>query len=296
MFAQVTLTPTESKKLIAKAIARLEAVQHAAKEGLLVLHPSSSTYFLAEELTGSTPSTPVWVCGVVFQKGTCINAESHRRLSEHKQSAERPAMGNPELFSFSWVIRGGRLETGIPLGSLVSEMGEGDVYVKGVNALDAQGNVGVLFGSRSTRPGGTFGFVVAASRRKKFQLVFPAGLEKLIPVPVREAARAAAPRKLDYSMGWPCGLLPCKGTVVTEVDAIRILSGAGCVPIAAGGLSGAEGAVTLVIQGDRNRVENAVSLVTAVKGARLPDIPEMDCASCERPRAGCSLAGGSAKL
>ena len=46
MLAQIVLTPTESKKLIAKAIARLEAVQQAAKMGIIALHPSSSTYFV----------------------------------------------------------------------------------------------------------------------------------------------------------------------------------------------------------------------------------------------------------
>ena len=35
MLAQIVLTPAESKKLIAKAIARLDAVQQAAKNGIV---------------------------------------------------------------------------------------------------------------------------------------------------------------------------------------------------------------------------------------------------------------------
>jgi hypothetical protein len=56
MLAQVVLTPAESKKLIAKAVAKLEAVQQAAKKGIVALHPSSSTYFIIEEVRNLRPS------------------------------------------------------------------------------------------------------------------------------------------------------------------------------------------------------------------------------------------------
>ncbi len=72
MLAQVTLTPTESKKLIAKAVAQMEVVKRAVGAGLIVLHPSSSTYFVVEELTGNRPKTNIWVCGVVVPKATCM--------------------------------------------------------------------------------------------------------------------------------------------------------------------------------------------------------------------------------
>jgi len=51
MLAQISLIPAESKKLIAKAVARMEPVQRAIREGIVVLHPSSSTYFVVQEIT-----------------------------------------------------------------------------------------------------------------------------------------------------------------------------------------------------------------------------------------------------
>ena len=72
MLAQIVLTPAESKKLIAKAIVRLESVRQAARKGIVALHPSSSTYFIVEEITGSKPKTNYWVCGVVTPKGMCV--------------------------------------------------------------------------------------------------------------------------------------------------------------------------------------------------------------------------------
>ena len=59
MRAQVSLIPNESKKLIAKALADLSEVKTALKDGIVAMHPSSSTLFLAEEILGKTPETGV---------------------------------------------------------------------------------------------------------------------------------------------------------------------------------------------------------------------------------------------
>jgi len=70
MRAQVTVTVDEAKALIARAIARMPRVARAAQEGLVVLHPSSSAWHVAQCLTGEAVSTPVVVCGMVVPKGT----------------------------------------------------------------------------------------------------------------------------------------------------------------------------------------------------------------------------------
>ncbi|HEX7475584.1 MAG TPA: hypothetical protein VF318_06405, partial [Dehalococcoidales bacterium] len=72
MLAQIVLTPTESKKLIAKAVTKLDVVRQAATQGMVVIHPSSSTYFIFEELIGAKPKTNYWVCGVVTPRGMCV--------------------------------------------------------------------------------------------------------------------------------------------------------------------------------------------------------------------------------
>lgn len=273
MRAQVSLMPTESKKLIAKAVVRMDVVKRAFAEGIIVLHPSSSTIFVAEELIGERPQTPVWVCGLIGPRGACMG------LAAARLSAEHPQVGasHPEDFRGSWVIQGGKLSLGIGLRDLFERMGPKDVYIKGVNAIDTEGVVGVLIGNRVE--GGTMGRVAAASRQKGFTLIFPVGLEKLIPVRIEEAAKEALKMQYEYSMGIACGLLPCKGTVVTEPRAIEILTGATAIPIAAGGLDGAEGSITLVIKGEKGQVREAIKFVELSKGAKLP--PEASPASCE---------------
>jgi len=276
----MSFTPTESKKLIAKAIAGMDVVKKALDGGIVALHPSSSTYFIVEEIIGKKPDSNVWVCGIVAPKGTCV--EMGVLEGAHSIIGERPeegaATGSPETFRHTWIIKEGELSTGRSLGDLLEEMGSKDVYIKGVNALDTDGNVGVLWGN--VVEGGTFGRMVGASKRSGFTLIFPVGLEKLIPVPIEEAAKVAKRNGYDYCTGVPCGLYPAKGITVTEVDAIKILSGATAVPISAGGLGGAEGSITLVIKGEKEQVVKAVEHGEQSKGAGLPRVRVYNCDEC----------------
>ena len=274
MLGQVVLTPAESKKLIAKAIAKLDAVKKAALNGLIVLHPSSSTYFIVEELTGKKPATNHWVCGVVAPRGMCVEMA----MAMGGQTPQGPEYDPGELGGL-WAIRQGKVISEDRTSALIGQLTAGDVYIKGVNALDCQGNVGILCGER-----GALGVIFSAWKKKKFNLVFPAGLEKLIPVPVLEAAKEAKQAKYDYGMGLPAGLYPCpKGITVTEVVAVSILSGAAAVPIASGGLGGAEGAATLIIKGTKEQVEKALDFIERCKGAKLPPLRLPNCGGCPVP-------------
>ena len=239
MLAQVVLTPVESKKLIARAIARLDFVKEAALNGMVIMHPSSSTYFIIEAITGVKPATNYWVCGVVAPRGMCV--EMAMVLGGHTPQEGRNVPGESIAW---WTIDHGEFVRGEKLSILMDRMKSTDVVIKGVNALDTQGNVGILIGD--PMQGGTWGVILSTWRKKKFNLVYPVGLEKLIPVPINEAVKEAKQAKYEYAMGLPTGLFPCSSegsTIVTELNAIEILSGATAIPIAAGGLGGAEGAI-----------------------------------------------------
>ena len=275
MRAQVVLTTAESKKLIAKAVARLDVVRRAAKEGTVALHPSSSTYFVVEELTGAIPRRNYWVCGAVTPRGMCV--EMAMVLGEGY--TPRESSSDPGDLRATWIIEKGKLSAEESLSSLLDRMKSSDVYIKGVNALDREGNVGVLFGQV-----GSFTYIQSMKRKRKFTIVYPAGLEKLIPITIREAAKEAKRTSYEYGMGLPVGLYPCPADItVDEVRAVRILSGAEAIPIAAGGLGGAEGAVTLVLKGERHQVETALEFVEQSKGARLPQLRLCHCRGCPVP-------------
>jgi hypothetical protein len=283
MIAQVVLTPTESKKLIAKAVARLDVVQRAAKEGIVALHPSSSTYFIVEEITGTRPKTNYWVCGVVTPKGMCV--EMAMVLGAGYSPKEMSA--DPGDLRATWIIENGKLLAEESLSDLFGRMTSSDVYIKGVNALDVEGNVGVLFGQQ-----GSLGYIQSARRRKGFSVIYPAGLEKLIPFPVRKVAKEAKLTMYEYAMGMPVGLFPCPaGTTINELRAIEILSGAEAIPIASGGLGGAEGALTLIVKGQGHQVRKALGFVEESKGARFPQLRLCNCEDCPVPHCRFAAAG-----
>ena len=271
MLAQVVLTPVESKKLIAIAISKLDVVTNALNSGTISLHPSSSTFFIVEELLGQKPATNHWVCGVVTPRGMCV--EMATVLGNFTPKDVEMDVGD---LPSGWVIKDRKLCPEMKQSEMLESMTSDDVYIKGVNALDLDGNVGILVGYEAS-----MGYILSAWRKKKFNLVFPAGLEKLIPSPISRVVPEAKPAKYDYAMGLPTGLFPCpKGKTVTEIDAVKMLTGATAIPIAAGGLGGAEGAITLVIKGDDEQVKKAIEYVEQSKGARLPQLRLCNCTDC----------------
>ena len=172
MRAQITLLPNESKKMIAKALVNMDEVKIALKQGIVVMHPSSSTLFLAEEILGETPGTEVWMCGAITPRAACGDDAVKVWMTTHPEAR---GSGGPESFPFSWVIEKGKLSQGETLAGLFARMGPKDVYIKGVNAIDPQGKVGVLIGNQVE--GGTIGKVIAAQKKKGFTIIYPAGLE-----------------------------------------------------------------------------------------------------------------------
>ena len=177
MRAQVVLTPAEAKCFISKAIARMDVVKKAASEGKIVIHPSSTTYFLVKELTGDIPRTNHFVLGGVFAQGLCTEANS---TAKHAAAAanEPPPKWMADRFPYKWIIQDGKLTSMVPLGKILEEIGPQDVYVKGCNAVDTKGRAGVLFGHDG---GGTIARVMSVQKEKGFSVILAVGLEKLIP-------------------------------------------------------------------------------------------------------------------
>lgn len=272
---QIVLTPPESKKLIARAVCAMEPVQRALENGLLVIHPGSTTYFIAEHLIGQPP-TGIWMIGMIVPKGACVEGLTQREFEQDNYQE----LKDPGNFPYSWVFRKGTLETGVRLEDVLSEMGSDDVYIKGVNAVDTHGYVGVLVGSLA---GGTIGRVVAYQKSRKFRTIYVGGLEKLVPVSLRHVAAETGRNKTSDAMGIPIGLYPIEASPINEVEAFNILAGVEAIPVAAGGVGGAEGSILLVIKGTETDVNEAMDFARMVKGAQLPAVRIPDCQTCHSP-------------
>jgi hypothetical protein len=249
----------------------MKVIKKAMKDKIICIQPSTTTYFLIQELSGQTPTW--FLSGGIIPEGMGRTLRPYGRDEEATTNKERNIGGNRN----HWVIRNGKLQTihpamegGDTLDEILSEMGPDDCYIRSANALDAQGNVGVLIGSYT---GGTMGRAMSKLQVMGCNIIYPVGLEKLIPTSVFEASRECGIKRFDYSMGMPCGLWPAgTGTVVSEPLAIEILTGAIAIPISAGGIQGAEGSISLVIKGEKHQVRKAIAIVESVKQTKLPHI------------------------
>jgi hypothetical protein len=278
---QIVLTPTESKKIIAQAIVRTKKIQEALSNGIVVIHPSSTTYFILEHITGKKPEG-VWLLGMICPRGTCLEGLAQNAFEDDNYQE----LTDPANFPFSYVFRKGKFETGHSLESILSEMGSGDVYIKGMNAFDAHGYVASLIGSLA---GGTIGKVLKHQKTNGFETIFLAGIEKFIPSSLVSIAKETGRAKTTSALGSPCGLLPIKAKPFTEIDAFRVLTDTTAIPIAAGGVGGAEGSTMFVIKGEENKVEDSMSIVKAIKGVKLPLPILPNCQECHYP--GCYFSG-----
>jgi len=87
---------------------------------------------------------------------------------------------------------------------------------------------------------------------------------------------------LSGPKGLLCGMMPMPGTVVTEIDAIRQLTGAEALPITVNGIGSGAGTVVLLIEGSKDRVDQAWELTQAIKKKREPSLqdPPSPCDDC----------------
>ncbi len=287
MLAEFIFTPTESKYLIAKAVAESEKVRHALENGIIAIHPSTSGFALFHTLTGRKNAGNVWVTGMIVEKGLCIEANTQvSRKDQESGKGIGKALADPGLYPHTMVLYKGEEMTGWTINDLAERMGPGDIYVKGVNAIDPEGHAGVLLGSLVE---GTIGLMLKAREKKGFEIICPTGLEKLIPVPVSRAADFIAGTK-EYAMGQKVRLKPLDATVITELDAFRMLCGIEEVmPFAAGGVGGGEGTVCIAVSGSEEQIRRAIETAEAVRGKTVPEIRSPKCGECAHPT--CHLAG-----
>jgi hypothetical protein len=108
--------------------------------------------------------------------------------------------------------------------------------------------------------------------------IIPVGIEKTIPYSITEAATRVGIEKCYKSVGWPVGLMPVHGRVITELDALKILGAEDAFPIGAGGVDGGEGSVVICVEGRSvEKLDELMALVTQIKGEAPVKVVSTDC-------------------
>ena len=241
-----TLTSAESRRLIAKAVVAMPEFKKAWESAYLLLADGTTNAFIAQELLGRDGIEPGrCTVGISTDGLLCVTNPDSRK-------------------SFPNVFYKGEKSDKTLVEALADFHAE-TVVIKGANAVDMNGYVGII---TSGFDGGTVPRIIGPVTSKGPKFTPPVGLEK--PVPSRPASAKAlgGATPIDISMGADPGMY-CIGTstIVTEIEAIRMLFNADATLVCCGGVGGNEGAVTLAVDGDEKDIKALVEfLETEIKG------------------------------
>jgi len=239
---QLCVTTSMGKRLIGIAMARHPTIQGVLKEGTLVIIAGTTNGYVAEEILGSLGGAEGF-SRKGFRRGLTI--------------APGTKLGQAS-FPGDVVIVDGEWHPGKTIYDVVDSLKAGDVVLKGANAFDVQGHAAVQIVDPQ---GGTVMAALVALVGRRVQLMVPVGLEKRVFEDVHLlAGRCNAPEAEGPR------LLPIPGSIFTELDAIRLMTGAEAHLIAAGGIYGAEGAAWLGITGSQEQIEAAADLIKSISG------------------------------
>ena len=114
MQALFTLTPAESKRLIAKGIVSIPEVRQAKEEGYLIVGRGSTNAYIVEELMGKSIEKEKYVAGQIIKGIPCVLLQGVRL--------------QPVTFHKSQLLE-------VEPSTVIDKLGPGDILLKGANAI-----------------------------------------------------------------------------------------------------------------------------------------------------------------
>jgi len=245
---QSMLTPAAGKRLIGKGMAAHPAVKAALKHGTIVVVAGTTNGYVAEEILTS-----------IGQLGNFSRQRYFRGLTlpPTHRTTEQGRLPDESGFKGDVIIRDGRLIEGKTVDEIANDLKEGDLIVKGANALDVVNRrAAVLVGNPT---GGTIMVAIRAAIGKRVRLIMPVGLEKRVPGDLNSLAT-----KINSPGSKGLRLFPAPGEVFNEIDALAVLAGVTAEMVAAGGVGGAEGCIWLGVSGSPEAEQKAEEILKSV--------------------------------
>lgn len=245
---QFHLTPQAGKRLIARTLASHPAITKALKNGTVVIVAGTTNGYVAEEILKIHKIANDFSRKHFFRGLT---------LPPSKKVSEEGRLTDESKFPGDVVITMGAWEKGKTIADVIDSLKEGDVILKGANALDlTRKQAAILIGHPKA---GTIGLALPAIVGRRLKLIVPVGLEKRVDCDLNALAE-----KLNVPGASGYRLLPIIGEVFTELDALRALTAANVELIAAGGVCGAESGCWIVVTGEKEQEEFAEQIIASV--------------------------------
>jgi len=245
---QFLITTAAGKRLIGKAMAVHPALRGAFDSGTLVIIGGTTNGYVAEEILATVGSKEPFSRRRFFRGIT---------LPPSRPTTKEGRMADPNQFPGDVVLIKGVWQKGKTIFDVADDLKEGDVILKGANAVDpVRKKAAILIGDPK---GGTILRALQAVVGRRVRLILPVGLEKRV---FEDLDTIAALMNAPGSSG--PRLMPVPGEIFTEIEAVRLLSGARANLVAGGGVGGAEGSIWLAISGTQEQIASAEKVLKSV--------------------------------
>jgi len=245
---QFLITSATRKRLIGKAIAAHPEIRKALDCGTVVIVAGTTNGYVAEEIFAT-------IGGIAgFKRNRFFRGIT---LPPAYPTTDDWRLPDESKFPGDVVITNGVWQRGKTIFDVVDDLKEGDVILKGANALDLNRKRAAIYIGHPK--GGTIAVALQAVIGRRVSLILPVGLEKRISGDLDDLAR-----KLNAPGALGPRLLPVPGHVFTEIDALALLTGASAELVAGGGVCGAEGSVWLAVSGEPEQEAAAESLLSSI--------------------------------
>jgi hypothetical protein len=239
-----SLTVAESKRLIAKGIANYPPVKEKMKSGSIIIARGTTNSYIAEELLGIDVIPGEFVTGRIKPKKNLVGELAKTKVSE-------------------MVVVDGKYDASITYKQGLLRAKEGDIIFKGANLVNPSlRQAATCIGSPT---GGTVGAFLPFVKEKNLRVIIPVGLEKQVSYDLNVLSRNAKNAK-SSNKKVPLLNVYNDSDIFTEIEAIKTVANVDVFQIASGGVLGAEGAVSLVVRGDKEEVDKAMALIESVQG------------------------------
>ena len=245
---QYMITPAAGKRLIGKALAEHPTIKAVLKSGTLLILAGTTNGYVAEEVLASIGQAQGFSRKRFFRGIT---------LPHSKPTSGAGRLQDESGFPGDVIIVDGQAQRGKTIFDVVDDLKEGDVVLKGANALELPRRQAALYIGHPKA--GTVGAAIQAVVGRRVRLILPVGLEKRVYCDLNDVAV----RTNEPGVSGP-RLFPVPGEVITEIDAVRLLAGATAELVASGGVCGAEGCIWLAVSGEPDQLDKADKILKSV--------------------------------
>jgi hypothetical protein len=242
---QFQITIPAGKRLIAKAVISLEQIRNALKDNTIVIISGSTNGYVAEELLLSIDQIGDFSKNTFFRG---ITTGPGKKID----------VADAAYFNTDIVVEKGKWAKEKTIFDVAQSLGKGDIIVKGANAVDSERKLaGIQIRTANLGPSGP---MMQAVIGKRSELIIPVGLEKRVFGNIAQIVSKIN----DTSTTTGLNMIPVSGTIITELEAIEMLTGASAELVAGGGIFGGEGGYWIAITGTEEQLHTARDIINSV--------------------------------